>query len=151
MAVWRIKFEKGPSMSIRLIAPAAMILALGACTEREDDVVDATGAPTTEAVAETAQTEAAVAFGMTRRQLEDADIVAADGTDLGDVETLILDAAGVPTQVVIDLEGLDRDVALALTDLRPAPAGANGQVEDLTVDMTAAQLAALPAWVPPAR
>jgi hypothetical protein len=139
-------------MSIRLIAPAALILALGACTDREDDVVDAAGAPTTEAVAEAAQTEAAVAFGMTRRQLEDADLIAADGTDLGDVETLILDASGAPTQVVVDLEGVDdKDVALPLTDLRAAPAGANGRVEDLTVDLTAAQLAALPAWTPPAR
>jgi hypothetical protein len=139
-------------MKTRLAASAAVLLALGACSDRDDDVVQPSGQPVTESAAEAAQTEAAVAFGMTRRQLEDADLISTDGADLGDVETLILDAAGAPVQVVIDLEGVDdKDVVLALSDVRAAPATANGRVEDLTVDMTAAQLAALPAWTPPAR
>ena len=138
-------------MFVRLAAAAA-VLALGACSDNDDDVVQPSGQPVTEAAAETAQTEAAVAFGMTRRQLEDADLRAADGTDLGDVETLVLDANGQPSQLVIDLEGVDdKDVALPLSAFRAAAAGADGRVEDLTTDMTAAQLAGMTAWTPPAR
>lgn len=136
---------------VRVLAASAAVLALAACSDAEDDVVQPSGQPVTEAAAEAAQTEAGVAFGLTRRQLEDADVRGADGADLGDVETLILDASGRPSQIVIDLEGMDdKDVALPLSAFRAAPADASGRVEDVAVDRTAAQLAALPAWTPPA-
>ena len=137
---------------LRLAAASVAVLALAACSDADDDVVQPSGQPVTAAAAGTAQTEAAVAFGLTRRQLEDADLVGADGTDLGDVETLVLDASGRPAQLVIDLDGVDdKDVALPLADFRAAPANAPGRAGDITTDMTAAQLAALPAWTPPAR
>lgn len=67
-------------------------MALAACGDnRTDDVVQAPAsgaqpAPVTENRADLATTNAALAFGMSRQQLEDADLIAADNTDLGDVE-----------------------------------------------------------------
>lgn len=138
-----------------LSAAAVGLLAVAACSDNTtDDVVQspapgATPAPVSETRAETAQTTAALAFGMTRKELEDADLVSADFTDLGDVETLVLDASGTLTQVVVELEGPgDRKVALPIADVSPI-AHANGSEKNLTTALTAAQLAALPAWTPP--
>ena len=138
-----------------LSAAAVSLLAIAACSDNtSDDVVQppAPGAApeaVTETRAETAQTTAALAFGMTRKELEDADLVSADYTDLGDVETLVLDASGALTHVVVELEGPgDRKVALPMADVRSI-AHANGTEKDLTTDLTAAQLAALPEWTPP--
>ncbi|WP_296167586.1 hypothetical protein, partial [uncultured Brevundimonas sp.] len=96
---------------------------------------------------------AAIAFDMSRDQLEDADLHAADGTDLGDVETLVLDAGGQLTQLVVELEGAgDVKVVVPVGDVRAAPIPTNGSDDrDLMTDLTAAQLSALPRWTPPAR
>lgn len=137
-----------------LNAAAASFLAVAACSDdTTDDVVQppapgAALAPVTETRAETAQTTAALAFGMTRKELEDADLVSANFTDLGDIETLVLDASGALTQVVVELEGPgDRRVALPIADISPI-AHANGTEKNLTTTLSAAQLAALPEWTP---
>ena len=63
---------------LTLTAVAALaVMGAAACSDREDDVVQppAAGAapePVTETQAQVAQTQAAVAFGMTRQELEDA-------------------------------------------------------------------------------
>lgn len=139
-----------------LSAAAVSLLAVAACSDNtSDDVVQppapgAAPAPVTENRAELAQTTAALAFGMTRKELEDADLVSANFTDLGDIETLVLDASGALTQVVVELEGPgDRKVALPIADISPI-ARADGTRKDLTTAMTAAQLAALPEWTAPA-
>lgn len=136
-----------------LSAAAVSLLAVAACSDTTDDVVQqpspgAAPAPVTENRAEMAQNAAALAFGMTRQQLEDADLVSSNFTDLGDVESLVLDPAGALTQVVIELEGPgDRKVALPLSDVRGI-AHDNGAYTDLTTELSAAQLAALPEWTP---
>lgn len=139
--------------SITLAAVVALSMAgVVACSDRDDDVVQppapgAAPAPVSETRADTALTSAAVAFGMTRDQLEDADVLSTDNTDLGDVETLVLDAAGTLTGVVVELEGPgDPKVVVPIAQLNSITT-ADGS-KDLTTPLTAAQLQALPAWTP---
>lgn len=136
---------------------AAALMALAACGDnRTDDVVQtpapgAAPAPVTETRADLAATDAALAFGMSRKQLEDADLIAADNTDLGDVEALVLDAAGKLTHLVVELDGPgDVKVQLPVDQVRGL-ARNNGADKDLTTDLTAQQLAALPRWTPSAQ
>lgn len=133
---------------------ASGLLAAAACSDNTDDDVVQTPAPgapaepVTEQRAQTAQTSAALAFGMTREQLEDADLMSAEMTDLGDVETLVLDSSGRLTHVVIELEGAgDRKVALPIAEVSSI-ARNNGSLKDLSTTLTAAQLAAMPQWTP---
>jgi hypothetical protein len=140
--------------TVMISLAAAGLLAAAACSDNtDDDVVQppapgAAAEPVTEQRAETAQTAAALAFGMTRQQLEDADLMSADFTDLGDVETLVLDAGGQLTHVVVELEGPgDRKVALPIADVSSVAAN-DGRTKDLSTTLTAGQLAALPEWTP---
>jgi hypothetical protein len=141
----------------RLTFAALGVLALtAACSDREDDVAMAPspGAqpqPVPEQVAEVATGAAALAFGMTREQLEDADLRSLDNTDLGDVETLVLDANGTLTHVVVELEGRGDAKKLVPLDQLGVGQQVQGEDKDLTTKLTAAQLAALPDWTPPAR
>lgn len=141
----------------RLIPLAAVLCltgAVAACSDRDDDVVQAPApgaAPVAlpDQQADTAATNAALAFNMTRDQLEDADLYSRADVDLGDVETLVLDASGALTHLVIELEGPgDMKVQVPVADV--APIDRNGD-RDLVTDLTAGQLQALPAWAPPAR
>lgn len=141
----------------RLIPLAAVLCltgAVAACSDRDDDVVQAPApgaAPVAlpDQQADTAATNAVLAFNMTRDQLEDADLYSRADVDLGDVETLVLDASGALTHLVIELEGPgDMKVQVPVADV--APLDRNGD-RDLVTDLTAGQLQALPAWTPPAR
>ncbi|MBU1385217.1 MAG: hypothetical protein KKG14_12150 [Alphaproteobacteria bacterium] len=142
----------------RLTLAAVSLLALGAaaCSDREDDVAmrpepGAAPVAVSEQTAEAATGAAALAFGMTREQLEDADLMSLNNTDLGDVETLVLDANGTLTHVVVELEGpgdLMKVVPLANLGVGEQ---VDGSAIDLTTDLTAAQLTALPDWTPPAQ
>jgi len=138
-----------------LTAASAAVLMLAACGDnRTDDVVQAPapGAQpqqVTETRADAATANAALAFGMSRQQLEDADLLSAANTDLGDVESLVLDASGKLTHVVIELEGPgDVKVQVPVDQVRGL-ARNNSADKDLTTDLTAQQLAALPRWTPP--
>ncbi|WP_312145453.1 hypothetical protein [Brevundimonas sp.] len=140
-----------------LTAASAAVLMLAACGDnRTDDVVQAPApgaqpAQVTETRADAATADAALAFGMSRQQLEDADLLSASNTDLGDVESLVLDASGTLTHVVIELEGPgDVKVQVPVDQVRGL-ARNNGADKDLTTDLTAEQLAALPRWTPPAQ
>lgn len=138
-----------------LLLASAAALALAACSDTSDDVVQqpAPGAapePVSEARADTAQVQAALAFGMTRDELEDADLIGADNTDLGDVETLVLDPTGAVSHVVVELNGPNSPkVSVPIAQVRGL-ARNDGADKDLATDLTAAQLAAMPAWTPPA-
>lgn len=138
----------------RLLVPALSLALLGlaACGDNETAAVEATpnAAPTevSETRADTAASAAALALGLSRAQLEDADLVgpAPDHTDFGDVEILVLDASGQVTGLVIDLEGMDKDVVVPIADVTSLRRGAE---IDLTTAMTQAQLQALPAYTGP--
>lgn len=141
----------------RLIPLAAVLCltgAVAACSDHDDDVVQAPApgaAPVAlpDQQADTAASNAALAFNMTRDQLEDADLYSRADVDLGDVETLVLDASGALTHLVIELEGPGvMKVRVPVADV--APIDRNGD-RDLVTDLTAGQLQALPAWAPPVR
>lgn len=137
-----------------LAALGLLALSAAACSDREADVAIApapgaepVAAP--EAVAEAATGAAALAFGMTREQLESAELLSLNNTRLGDVETLVLDAGGTLTHVVVELEGpgdLKKLVPLANLGVGEQ---VDGSSKDLTTDLTAQQLTALPDWTPP--
>lgn len=137
-----------------LLVVTAATLALAACSDREDDVVQtpADGGPAqtvTEAQASATESAAAFAYGLTREQLDDSDVLSAQNADLGDVDGFVIDAAGALTGVVVELEGPgDVKVVVPKDDLRSIMQAGE---YDVTTDLTAAQLAALPKWTPPAR
>ena len=139
---------------IPLAAALCLTGAVAACSDRDDDVVQAPApgaAPVAlpDQQADTAATNAALAFNMTRDQLEDADLYSRADVELGDVETLVLDASGALTHLVIELEGPgDMKVQVPVADV--APIDRNGD-RNLVTDLTAGQLQALPTWTPPAR
>ena len=144
-------------MTRSLIAALGLLtLAAAACSDREEEVarVPAPGAAPVAvegAAADTATGIVALAFGMTRQELEDADLLSEENTDLGDVETLVLDANGTLTHVVVELEGprdLHKVVPLANLGVGEQT---DGSSKDLITDLSAAELEALPDWTPPAQ
>lgn len=138
-----------------LLLPVAACALIGAAAcSNEPDAVEATSpgaAPVvvSENRADTAATSAALALGMTREELEDADLVssAPNFTDLGDVETLVLDATGQVTGLVVDLEGVDTDVIIPVGQVTSTR---RGNEIDLATTMSQAQLQALPIYTGPA-
>ena len=82
-------------------------------------------------------------LGMTEEQLLDADLVDADGNDLGDVELVERNAMRTVTGLVIELEGSDpeRFVTVRLRDLEAVP---DGDEMNVRTTLSAGQLAALP-------
>lgn len=137
----------------RLLLPvaASLGLALAACgNNTTDDVVQqpAEGGapvPVSENRAATATTQTAVAMGMTRSQLEDADLFSPTRVKLGEVESIVLGPDGQATHLVIDLENSDLDVLVPIGDVRSV--NHEGDV-DVTTDLTAEQLRALPQHSP---
>nr|WP_314438332.1 PRC-barrel domain-containing protein [uncultured Brevundimonas sp.] len=136
-----------------VMAAALALTATAACSDRgdEDAVVEqsnpgAPPVPATPAQADAVSGDAVLAFNMTRDQLEGATLVAHDGTDLGSVQQLVLDAQNRLTHLIIELEAPGAlNVVVPLADLSPIQNGADA---DLTTALTAAQLQALPAYAP---
>jgi len=133
-----------------LILASTAALALAACGDnRTDDVVQAPAAggaaqPVTEQQADTATAETALALGMTRKALEDADLVSGAGVQLGEVESLLMDAQGKVTHLIVELEG-QNDVKVQLPiDKVTAYIAPNSTDQDLKTDLTPAELVALP-------
>jgi len=133
-----------------LILAGTAALALAACGDnRTDDVVQAPAAggaaqPVTEQQADTATAETAIALGMTRKALEDADLVSAAGVQLGEVESLLMDAQGKVTHLIVELEG-QNDVKVQLPiDKVTAYTAPKSTDQDLKTDLTPAELVALP-------
>jgi len=102
------------------------------------------------ALAQTVATDGAMkAKGeFTVAQVEDADLVDSRGREAGDVEHVLLDAAGRPTAVVLELDrpGADKLVSVALVDV--AISREPGDDDDVIArsKLTKAQLLALPEW-----
>lgn len=83
------------------------------------------------------------ALGMTEEELLNADLVTADGTDLGDIEAVRRDAAGAVIGLVIELEDTDPDrwVEVPMDGLTARP---DGDDMDVQTGMSAEDLSALP-------
>jgi hypothetical protein len=84
-----------------------------------------------------------VALGLTRSQLEDAEIVDANGVELAEVERIVTDASGAVTALVVEIDDTspDRYVALPLDGLEVTR---DGNDHNLRTTMTREQLLDLP-------
>ena len=126
-----------------LAATCALVAACGESTaEREAEQIEDQVEMQADQSAAAAGTEVA-ALGLTETQLLDADLVTADGTDLGDVEMVRRDAAGAVTGLVVELDDTDPDrwVEVPMEGLATL---ADGDDIDVQTTMTAEDLAALP-------
>lgn len=87
--------------------------------------------------------DAIAALGMSERQLLDADLVTADGVELGDVTQVRRNAQGAVDGLLVEIENSnpDRFVIVPMTGLTPRQATADN---DIQTTMTAQDLAALP-------
>lgn len=134
-------------MNRSLIAVASLAALMAACSEQKKEP-----APAAEPAA-TAPTPAAgltrdepVALGLTVAQLEDADLLAVNGSDFGDVERVDVDSAGKVTGLIVAPTGPgERWVRLPLTGLTVK---ADGDDHDVVTTMTWEEVKALPAWAP---
>lgn len=129
----------------RFAALPLAIAALSACdsqADQEADRVEDQLEQQAEASA-VAAGNAVAALGLTEAQLLEADLVAADGTDLGDVEQVRRDASGVVGGLLVEVEDSnpDRYVVVPIDGLTRTSAGDD---VDLSTTMTAAELADLP-------
>lgn len=81
-------------------------------------------------------------FDMTEADLLDADLVAADGTDLGDIEQVRRGPEGAVVGLLVELDGNpDRYVVVPTDGLSPR---ADGDDTDVQTAMTLTELQALP-------
>ncbi|MBR0642859.1 PRC-barrel domain-containing protein [Plastoroseomonas hellenica] len=81
-------------------------------------------------------------FNLTVDQLDDLDVFTAGGERIGELEEVLMDAAGRPVAVSVELGGIaggDREHIVALDRLR-----LEGQ--RLVTDLTRSQLETLPRW-----
>ena len=132
-------------------APFAIVplaaLALAACESEVEQQAELTE----DRIEQQAEQSAAAAgdqiaaLGLTERQLLDAELVAPDGTELGDVEQVRRDAAGAVTGLLVEIEDSepDRYVEVPLDGLSVTEGGVLSDA-NLRTDMTAQDLAAMP-------
>ena len=132
-----------------VILPLA-VAALAACQSEAEKQADATEDRIEQQADQSAATagDAIAALGLTERQLLDAELVAADGTELGDIEQVRRDAGGAVTSLVVEIEDSspDRyvDVPLAGLTVRQGSMGD----PDIQTTMTVQQLGAMPEFTP---
>ncbi len=83
------------------------------------------------------------ALGLTEAQLIDAELVGANGVELGDVQSLLRDANGQVDRLLVEIEDSDPDrfVEVPVEGLSTIM---RGDDTDLSTTMTREQLAALP-------
>ncbi|MBI1682538.1 PRC-barrel domain-containing protein [Caulobacter hibisci] len=98
-----------------------------------------------------ARDEALAAKGaFTVGQIEDADVIDSANKKAGEVEHVILDAAGKPTAVIIEIDrvGPDKKVSVALADISVAPEAGDPNDYLVRTKLTKDQLTNLPEWKP---
>lgn len=83
------------------------------------------------------------AFGLTIRQIEEADLVDVRGTDLGDVHRVETDASGNVADIVVEIDDTDPD-RFARLPLARFTAVADGDGWDLRAATSRDELIALP-------
>lgn len=120
-------------------------LALAACESEADRRADASEDRVEQQAQASAETagDAIAALGLTERRLLDADLVSADGTELGDIERIRRGTDNMIEGLLVEIEDSnpDRYVVVPLTGLTTRTSGDD---TDLQTTMTRAQLGALP-------
>lgn len=116
-------------------------LVVSGCDSQEDQVEDRIEEQAEQSARASGDTP--VALGLTERQLLDAEILAADGTELGDVEAVTKDADGNATELLIEVEDSnpDRYVTIPIDGLTVTT---RGNDTDLSSGMTMEDFGALP-------
>ena len=86
--------------------------------------------------------------GFTVGHIEDADVVDSAGRKTGEVEHVLLDPAGKPTAIVIEIDrtGPDKKVVVALKDVTVAPEPRDPGDYIVRTTLTKSQLTNLPDW-----
>ncbi len=133
-------------MYLPLLTAAASI-ALTACGNGQPTATPAAGtaapAPAPVAAQTTNMAEPVLALGLTRRQLEDAELLDATGAEIGEVERVVTDASGAVTGLLVEIEDTtpDRYVTIPLDGLTVVT---HGDDNDLRSTHTRAALVAMP-------
>lgn len=90
-----------------------------------------------------------VALGLTRLQIEDADLVDINGREIGEVERLVVDADGKVTHLIVEIDQNDpipdHIVQIPLTGLAAVPDPDDKGEFDIQTRQGVAELLALPA------
>jgi hypothetical protein len=121
-----------------LAATAAIALLAGAAQAQQATTTATTGL-------HEAQDEAMIVqpLNLSVEKLEDMDLSAAGGEDVGDVEEVLVDASGQPVAIAADVGGFlgigDKTVVIGLDQLRM-------EGDRLVTGMTKEQMEALPEW-----
>ena len=134
-------------MNRSLIAVASFAALMAACSDQKKEPAPVVEPPAA-AMPATAglTTDEPVALGLTVAQLEDADLLAVNGSDLGDVERVDVDSAGKVTGLIVAPTGPgERWVRLPLTGLTIKQ---DGDDHDVVTTLTWEEVKALPAWAP---
>lgn len=132
---------------MKTFAPILLVSAimLSACDSAEEQAADRTEDRIEQAAEESARAagDTPVALGLTERQLLDADLLASDGAELGDIQSVTKDANGNATELLIEVEDSnpDRYVTIPVEGLEPIE---RGNDTDLSTAMTMEDIAALP-------
>lgn len=137
--------------SLMIAAAAAALLA--ACSQQKETPPPAPAPATAPPQAMTPQTDAAamtqgepMVLGLRSAQLEGANLLSSDGTDVGDVQRVDISSDGKATGLIVAPTGVgERWVRLPLAGLTVKTLGDDHVVVTaLTLD----QVKALPAWAP---
>ena len=122
-----------------LLIGSALVVA--GCDSQEDQVEDRIEEQAEQSARASGDTP--VALGLTERQLLDAEILAADGTELGDVEAVTKDADGNATELLIEVadSNPDRFVTIPIAGLTVTT---RGNDTDLSSGMTMEDIGSLP-------
>lgn len=116
-------------------------LLLSACNDQEDQVEDRIEEQAEQSAQDSGDTP--VALGLTERQLLDAEILAADGTELGDVEAVTKDADGNATELLIEVEDSDPDRYVTIP-IEGLTVTTRDNDTDLSSEMTMEDIGSLP-------
>ena len=116
-------------------------LLLSACNDQEDQVEDRIEEQAEQSAQDSGDTP--VALGLTERQLLDAEILAADGTELGDVEAVTKDADGNATDLLIEVEDSDPDRYVTIP-IEGLTVTTRDNDTDLSSEMTMEDIGSLP-------
>jgi outer membrane receptor protein involved in Fe transport len=134
-----------------LFAAASAAALLAACSQpapapdkTPEAAPDAASAPSAHDTPSTPSS--ATALGLTATQLEKADLVSVSGADLGDIERVDVNGAGMITGLIVAPDGAGQGwVRLPLDGLTVK---ADGDDHDVVANLTLEQLRAMPAWAP---
>lgn len=95
-----------------------------------------------------AQAPADGALGLTRHQLEDADLVDARGREIGEVERVVIGADGKVSGLIVEIDQRDpkpdRHVQISLAGLKAVPEARDPGDFNIQTDKSVADLLALP-------